>query len=252
MVWWNFGKKKKENLPREGESARKEEALVARWRERVSDRRAQSYERQEAIEALARLGTPKAGIALLNRFTFTVDPSITDQEEKEAAFQGVIRIGKEVVTAVRGFGKKAESLAWGMKILKHLLSPDEYVQELLFFLGQWDTEYAKFVDPKVQLLTELENVKNPAIPKAVEPFLQDVHEPTRFHAVSALLAQENQSALFPLLSLLKVEESFRVKNKIVEGLARCQWLIPEEEREMVRTHLMHGYTLHEEGIITKA
>ena len=44
-----------------------------------------------------------------------------------------------------------------MKILKELLSEEAYVEEILTWLERWDTEYAKFVDPKIQLLVELED-----------------------------------------------------------------------------------------------
>jgi hypothetical protein len=84
---------------------------AAKWAERAGDKRAQNYDRQEAIQALAEMGTPEAATALLKRFTFLIDPSITDQEEKDLAFRGVLRAGKDAVEPVRAFAAKAESLA---------------------------------------------------------------------------------------------------------------------------------------------
>ena len=89
---------------------------------------------------------------LLKRFTFHMDPSITDQEEKDAAFRGILRAGRGAIEPVRAFAARAESLAWPMKIIKALVDEGEYVEELLRWLSKWDTEYAKFVDPKVQIL----------------------------------------------------------------------------------------------------
>jgi HEAT repeat protein len=219
---------------------------AAKWADRV-EKRVQNYDRQEAIQALADMGTADAAEVLLKRFTFHMDPSITDQEEKEAAFQGVLKAGKEAIEPVRAFAAKAESLAWPMKIMHELLEEDEYVEELLRWLSRWDTEYAKFVDPKVQILTTLEEYRNPRIREQVERFLEDVNEPARFHAVAALLAQDDPEAVAALSSLLQDEESVRVRMKVADGLAQRGWEIGETEREKLRTALPPGF-----GIDAKA
>ena len=83
---------------RQGEpgDARPEKAKAspaAKWASTAADKRAQNYDRQEAISALAAMGTADAAAALLRRFTFHIDPSITDQDEKDAAFNGIVRAG---------------------------------------------------------------------------------------------------------------------------------------------------------------
>src|SRR5262249_53141712 len=128
---------------------------AAKWAEAAGSKRAQAYDRQEAIQELSRLKTPEAAEALLRRFTFNTDPSITDQEEKDLAFDGILKVGKDAVEPVRTFAAKAESLQWPMRILRELLQEEELVDELIVWLAKWDTEYAKFIDPKLQLLQEL-------------------------------------------------------------------------------------------------
>ncbi len=125
-------------------------------------KRAQNYDRQEALSQLAEMGTPDAAAALLRRFTFIIDPSITDQEEKDLAFSGVIKAGRDAIEPVRTFVAKAESLAWPMRIIKELVSEEEFVGELLLWLSRWDIEYGKFIDPKIQILVALEEHKGPA------------------------------------------------------------------------------------------
>ena len=120
--------------------------------------------------------TGDAAEVLLKRFTFHMDPSITDQEEKDAAFRGVLRAGALAIEPVRAFAAKAESLAWPMKIMKELVGESEYTEELLRWLSAWDTEYSKFVDPKVQVLTELEERRHPRIAAEAARFLEDVNE----------------------------------------------------------------------------
>jgi HEAT repeat protein len=223
---------------------------AAKWADRI-EKRVQNYDRQEAIQALADMGTPDAVGALLKRFTFQMDPSITDQEEKDAAFRGILRAGKAAIEPVRAFAAKAESLAWPLKILKEITDENEYVEELLRWLSKWDTEYAKFVDPKVQILRALEDHRHPRIRELVEPFLQDVNEPARFHAVSTLLAQDDVESLVPLTTVLLDEESVRVRNRIAEGLAGRAWTVGPDERAAVRKALPSPYSLDAAGRVSK-
>src|ERR1700733_13997506 len=99
-------------------------SAAAKWAEKAADKRAQNYDRQEAIAELAEMGTAEAAAALLKRFTFNMDPSITDQEEKDGAYQGILFAGQAAVLPIRAFSAKAESLAWPIKLLKELLAED--------------------------------------------------------------------------------------------------------------------------------
>lgn len=226
-------------------------AAAAKWAERAGDRRAQNYDRQEAIAALSDMKTGEAAAALLKRFTFKIDPSITDQEEKDAAFQGILAAGELAIEPVRTFAAKAESLAWPMKVLKELMPEEAYVEELLAWLSNWDTEYSKFIDPKLQLLVALEEHKHPSIREGVEPFLEDVNETARFHAAATLFTQADEASVVPLIRAMVDEESFRVKNKIADGFANLGWVIPDDEREVLRKALPPGYSIDGEGKVRK-
>src|SRR3954451_4820075 len=155
---------------------------VARLGRVAGDKHAQNYDRIEAIEALARAPSADGAAALLRRFTFHIDPSITDQEEKEAAHRGVLAAGEAAIEPIRAFCAKAESLTWALKILKELVPEERYIPELIRLLERFDTEYTRNVDPKQQLLSELGQYKATEIRAAVEPFLEDVNEAIRFAA----------------------------------------------------------------------
>jgi hypothetical protein len=198
------------------------------------------------------MGTADAAAALLRRFTFHIDPSITDQDEKDAAFNGILKAGRDAIEPVRAFVAKAESLAWPMKVMKEITgSEEELVEELLLWLSKWDTEYSKFVDPKIQLLVALEEHKGPNVRAAVERFLLDVNESARFHAVGAMLAQDDPEAIGPLLECLLDEESVRVKHRLVDGFVAREWSVPEEKREAVRKALPSGATIDANGQLKK-
>lgn len=231
--------------------SQKTSSPAAKWAEAAGNKRAQAYDRQEAIQELSRLATADAVEALLRRFTFATDPTITDQEEKQLAFEGILKAGKDAIEPVRAFAAKAEGLNWPMRILKELLEEEELVDELLWWLSKWDTEYAKFIDPKLELLSALGDYVNPKIRPAVEPFLQDVNEPARFNAVATILTQKEPEALGPLLSAFLEEESVRVRAKIAEGLASLEWEIPEEQRDAIRKVLPPQFRIDGAGLITK-
>ena len=240
-----FDRFKKKN---EGEQ---KASAAAKWAEAAGSKRAQTYDRQEAINELCKLKSADAAEALLKRFTFVVDPSITDQEEKEVAFEGVVACGEEAIEPIRAFAAKAESLTWPMKMLKELVPKDAFVGELITWLSKWDTEYSKFIDPKLQILQTLEDYEDPKIREAVEPFLEDVNEPARYHAASATLAQKDEASIGPLVKVLLDEESMRIKNKILDGFVANRWAIPEDERDAVRKVLPYQFGVDGEGKLTK-
>ena len=249
---------------------------VQKWAGKAGDKRAQNYDRQEALNALADLCKPlddeeelaetpegrerierrgairsEAVTALLKRFTFIMEPSITDAEEKQVAFEGILTAGDHALDPIRRFAAKAESLAWPMKIMREMLEEEGYVGELLQWLTKWDTEYAKFIDPKIQLLVEMEEHKDPRIMDAVSDFLMDVNEVARYHAVGAALYQDTDAAQAPLLSMFIDEESVRIRTRVADAFASRNWCVPEDQRAEARKSLPSGYTIDGDGMFRK-
>jgi hypothetical protein len=220
----------------------------------VADKRAQTYDRLEAIQTLCAMKSVDAATALLQRFKFAIDPSITDQEEKELAYEGILEAGKSVVPAVREFCVKAESLTWPLKVLRELLDDEAYRAEMVQLLERFDTEYARNVDPKVQTIIALEDVPAATeVREAIERFLEDVNETVRFHAIQTTFVQENEESVPALVRMLGAEESVRVKNKAAEGLTQRGWVIPEDQRDAMKAALRdtQGYALSGDGKVIK-
>lgn len=225
---------------------------AAKWAEAVGSKRAQAYDRAEAIQELCKQKTPEAVEALLKRFTFATDPSITDQEEKDAVFEGICAVGRDAIAPVRAFAAKAESLSAPIRILREVTNDEnELVEELLTWLKRWDTEYAKFIDPKLQILDELGEHEHEKIREAVEPFLQDASDPARFKAVTATFKQRDPAAIGPVLALLLDEESVRIRSKIADGFADLGWEVPDDQRDAVRKVLPPQYTVDGNGQVAK-
>lgn len=277
MGFLDFLKRTDNKTGKIGQKAPQVRREVARFADTAANKRAQNYDRQEAIAGLADLAQPlenaaelektekgraqleehektrvEAAGALLKRFNFVMDPTITDQEEKQLAFEGIQAVGEKILEPLRAYAAKAESLSWPIKILKSAISDDEIVVgELLAWLSKWDTEYAKFVDPKVQLLVELEEHKDPRIFEASKDFLLDVNETSRFHAVGVALAQGEDAAMPLLVDMFVDEESLRIRNRVCEGFIARGWAVPDERRAEMRKVLPGEYSIDGEGKIRR-
>ena len=242
---------KKGSVPPPGKvpSAKK----IASYAKTVSDKRAQTYDRAEAIEALTEMRSPEAAEALLRRFTISIDPSITDQEEKDSAYRGILAAGKDAVPRVLEFCQRAEVLTWGIRILRDLLSKAEYKDELLKLADSFDVEYARNVEPKLQVISALEEVKGDDVRLAVERFLEDANETVRFHAVQTTFAQDDIGSVEPLVKLLESEESIRIKNKVCEGIVVKKWKVPAELVGRAQKALEEGsdYAVGRDGSVSR-
>ncbi len=232
-----------------------QEKLLARHVERVMDKRSLSPDRFASIEYLAKLGTEDAWRALLPRYNFTVDPSITDREEKQYIFDNVVRGGEAAVEPVKEFLRKSQSVNWPIKMLRELLPAEDFVSELVDILKGEDTVYQKNPERKIQSIVALEKDKDPRVAPAVIPFLEDASEDTRFYAARTLLAQEDASAGPALAALLVRDDSMRIRTTVVDGLVALKWPVPEEHREKVGAllnRLPNGpFVLGADGLIAR-
>lgn len=195
--------------------------------ERTANKRAQAQDRWESIQALGKMATggedaerSGAVAALLERFTFYVDPTITDGEEKDEAFRWVCEAGEVAIEPIRAAMRKHESLSWPLKCLEALRTEEQVVDEMVALLGTMSTEYQRDPQRKLQLLGTLEHKQHPKIAEGVAPFFEDVNETARFHAAAAALAQENAAEVLPkLLAALADEDSVRVKVRVLEQMS---------------------------------
>jgi HEAT repeat protein len=221
---------------------------IARLGRVVGDRMSQTYDRMDAIEALAKLSSKEAVSALLKRFTFYSDPSISDQQEKEAVFHAILDVGENAIEPVVAFCQKAESLTWPLKILGELLEPEGFQEAALDLLEEHDTDYTRNVDPKTQLLASLEGRKGERVRAIVSRFLDDSSEPVRFQAVVTVLSLDDDAAVPALAALAAEEESLRVRNKVCEGLKARSWTIDEDQRAaFARAVSQSGFRLDADG-----
>jgi HEAT repeat protein len=248
MGLFDFLSSKKKPDDEVGAPKKKTPREFARLARLAGEKMAQNYDRQEAIEELSKQGTADAAEALLRRFSFTMEPSITDQEEKEAALEGIVRAGKPALEPLRVYCAKAESLTWPLRTIKRIVGEDEVVDELLGVLDQFDTEYVRNPEPKVQLISMLEEYPCADVREAVEPFLTDVSVPVRFTAVAPVFATNDSQSTAALVAAMEDEESLRIRNKIAGGLAERGWAVPSELHDSCNGALPDGFVLRD-GVV---
>jgi HEAT repeat protein len=223
-------------------------SALRRHAERAANKRAQAVDRWESIQALITMKTPQAVEALLQRFTFYVEPSISDQEEKDAAFEGIIALGDQSLEPVCAFLRKAESISWPLKLLDALAKSEEVVDKLVNLLGEMDIEYERDPQRKIQILAALQERNDPRICQSVARFLEDSNETVRFNAVGALLAQKEAEPMrAQLVDRMCVEESVRIRNRLFQGFAVRGWDVGERKEE-VKKSLTAGYSLDPKGV----
>ena len=218
-----------------------QEKTLMRHAERVLDKRAMSPDRFGSIEYLARLGTEEAWRALLPRYNFTVDPTITDREEKAYILEAISKGGDAAVGPVKEYLLKANAVNWPIKMLRALVSEEEFVGEMAAILKNEDTNYQKNPERKIQAIIALEEVQDPRVAAAVLPFLDDVSEDTRFYT---------------LLELLARDDSMRIKTTLADGLLEGGWPCGEAAREKaapVLPRLPNGpFSFDPEGVLKRA
>lgn len=222
---------------------KKSEKEIAKLAKLVATKLSQNYDRQEAIEELSRMGTAQSAAALLKRFDWTMEPSITDQEEKEAAARGIVAAGEAALDPIREHCRRAESLTWPLKTLRDVVPQERFVEELLSILDLFDTEYVRNPEPKIQLIGLLEEFPDEDVRIAVEPFLTDASEPVRFAAVTTVFAMGDPASVPALIASLEEEESLRVKNRIAQGMVDRGWKVPEDLGPTCSKALPPGYAL---------
>lgn len=193
---------------------------------RAKNKDAQSADRFASLEALRDDGSAEAVEGLLGRFTIRYDKSIEDEQEKQWVFDELVKLGPKVLPQLQDHLRRADSIAYGLKVLHEVATPDEALPILTDLCERNDNTYTRDPSKKIQLLHYLGDHDDPRYGKLLVPYLVDVDEGVRFVTVEGLLHHKDaESAREPLLKALldEKEESRRIKRRIVDGFADLGW-----------------------------
>jgi hypothetical protein len=227
-----------------------EDKDLLRLQKMIANKLSQNVDREDALYRLGEMKTADSARVLLTRFNWTLNPSIKDQEEKEIAVNGIVAAGEAALAPIRSYCTRTEAITWPLKALRRLVSGAALEEELLSLLDDFDTDYMRNPEPKVQLVQVLGEFSSEDVRIAVQPFLTDLSEDVRFAAVTTVLGCELEQSTESLSSALVEEESLRVKNRIASGLASRAWVVPEATRKALASALPPGFQLSVEGSVT--
>jgi hypothetical protein len=204
---------------------------------------------QEVID-FAKVGDEAALHGLIQRFSVNAEPSIDDEKEKEWVYGALVDIGRPALPAISHGLRSAESVNWLQRALRAIVTPEEYKEELLSILSEFDTEYERNPDRKMQTVMALADIEETRVAEALIPFLNDVDETVRFQTVVSLAKIGDEVAREPMLKVLCDDESLRVRNEVVEAFSVLGWTTLGFKKK-IDDLLPRGYRHDKSGKIVK-
>jgi HEAT repeat protein len=209
--------------------------------------------RQGAIEELGEIKSEPAVDALLLRYTFRVDPGITDDEEKARVLALVLQSGDAALPAVKRFILTRDEISWPLRALSDLLPQEAVVKFLVDVAHKVAAEYSRVPEKKVLLLHGLSAHKSPEITAAVLPFLDDMEDEVQIAAAEVIARQADESGREPLIQhFLKSHEgsNARVREALAGLLADSTWDV-KGYTPKVEAALPAGYKLDSKGKVLR-
>jgi HEAT repeat protein len=202
------------------------EGKVRRLQKKSMEKFGPKENRQGAIEELGELKTGPAIEALLLRYTFRVDPGITDDEEKARVLALITAAGPVALEPVKRFISSRDEISWPLRALEALLPEAEVVQFLVEVARKVGSEYSRVPEKKVLLLHALSVHRSPGIAGVVLPFLEDMDDEVQIAAAEVIVRQQDPVGRESLIQhFLKAHEgsNARVREALAGLLADSPW-----------------------------
>src|SRR5947209_476879 len=226
---------------------------VRRLQKKASAKFGPAENRQGAIEELGALKTEAAVEALLMRYTFRVDPGITDDEEKARVLALIMQAGDVALGPLKRFISSRDEISWPLRALDGLLPEADVLKFLVEVARKVGGEYSRVPEKKVLLLHALSAHKSPGIPSAVLPFLDDMDDGVQIAAAEVIARQQDPVGREPLIQhFLKAHEgnNARVREALAGLLADSGWDV-KGYTPKVEAALPAGYKLDSRGKIVR-
>lgn len=229
------------------------EGKIRRLTKRTMEKFGPPENRQGAIEELGELKTEAAVDALLLRYTFRIDPGITDDEEKARVLALVLAAGDAALPAVKRFILNRDEISWPLRALSDLLPEEAVVQFLVEVSNKVGAEYSRVPEKKVLLLHALSGHKAPSITPAILPFLEDMDDEVQIAAAEVIAKQHDEAGRAPLIEhFLKAHEgsNARVREALAGILADSTWDV-KGYTPKVEAALPQAYKLDSKGKVQR-
>ncbi len=226
---------------------------IARNIRKLQQKYGQSDIRSRAVVALRDDGSEEAIYGLLQRYKVSVDPSITDQEEKQWVREVVADFGTQAIGPISKFVHREAEVMWPLRILADIRGTGEAVELACETLRKAASEYQRDHTKKVTLLKHLVALEasRPEVVETVELLLEDMDGDTVIAAVEALARlDEKGESRNKVLEVLKERgrENIRLKLEIFRVLVETGWSV-KGFRPTVEELLEEPFYLTGDGIM---
>ena len=185
---------------------------IDKHRRRLTDVYRQSHERYLAMDELAKLGTPEAYSALLQRFTVRVNGPTVDEEEKTYCYEMLARAGTVAVDPIVAFIGSNNSVYFPLRALRDIAGDDRAVDTLLTAIDDCDPGYHDGLERLREIVSNLRDFQHERVRESLVGLLDSRSDEIRFYALDGLAGYEGEDVAAHFADrLLDPEESQRVK-----------------------------------------
>ncbi|HPL24542.1 MAG TPA: HEAT repeat domain-containing protein [Myxococcota bacterium] len=222
---------------------------ILRLQKRATKNFGQPQDRQMALASLAEIGTEEAIDALLLRYTFRIEQTIGDEEEKRTVYGYLIDLGSTAVDPIVRFLEKHNAPFWPTKALTEIVGEERTVGYLIDIVQDMEAIFDKDIERKVELISNLREFRDPRVTELLLGYLDDDNEEFRVHAVEGLADLGDEEMGDTLVErLLSEDETQRVKTTVLELLIDRKWKI-KRHKEAIRKVIPDAYWIDDVGVI---
>jgi hypothetical protein len=234
-----------------GSGETREERQINKIKKRLLNPHRQTDDRKFAVQELMQIGSHEAVQALLQRFTYRTENSITDESEKVFVFECLVEVGDSARAALEEHILSRPEVYWALRAHRQISGDEAALDLLLRALDTVESGYSEQERRKTELISNLREFQDDRALERLILALEDTNDDVRVMAVEGLLPHGPRKSLKPLVDrLLDPNESGRIRTVILEVLADAKWSL-KKFRASLDGHLPPAYNLDSDGFITR-
>lgn len=224
---------------------------LARLQKKVTNKYGQAQDRQHALRQVADIGTDEAVTILLKRYSFRIEQSIGDEEEKRMVCDELIRLGPVSVQPILDFLETENAPYWPVKAMREIVGDDTTVDRLLEIIDRAESIFDRDIQRKVELVSNLREFPNAKVKDRLMGFLTDENEELRVQAIEGLMELGQDEVSDVMIDRLRDDdETQRVKTAIFNLLIDKKWKVKKRKDE-VRKVIPQAFWIDDTGVIRR-
>ncbi len=206
--------------------------------------------RYQAADTLAKIGTEEALYCLLNRFTVVIGTQIPDEDEKKYVAEKALQFGDKLIAPLMKFIRDKEQVAQALDLLEQVCTREQFLDNLLQLVDDFDPYFSKYPDKKIQTFKMLQAFQDDRIIEKLEPFLDDDDDDIQMTVINTLAAQKNEEKTREMFlqKIIDSEERPRVRAACCDALSDLHWKVRGYKKQIIQV-LPERFYLDSKGYI---